>query len=85
MFGSGSGFGAFTLLSVPVLGPAVVTGAILANTVTSVASSAGKSSNYRPSYPPGFFNTVNLLIYILYTYLRFIHWKKYQDSIIFFL
>lgn len=72
MFGSGFGPGAFTLLSFPVLGPAVVTGAIFANTVTSVACSAGRQSGYRSNFPSGFANMVPFNLFLIYGFLRYL-------------
>ncbi|XP_022834739.1 facilitated trehalose transporter Tret1 isoform X1 [Spodoptera litura] len=46
MFGSGFGSNAFTIMALPVLGPQIVTGAILARTVTSVSCAAGQSTSY---------------------------------------
>lgn len=53
MFGSGFGPGSFALLTVPAIGPALITGSIMANTVSSIASSAGRSSGYRSTFPAG--------------------------------
>ncbi|XP_035444808.1 facilitated trehalose transporter Tret1 isoform X1 [Spodoptera frugiperda] len=50
MFGSGFGSNVFTVMAVPVLGPQIVTGVVLARTVTSVTCAAGQPSSYGSNF-----------------------------------